>query len=244
MLVARYSPPARSSVSDRTASRSRSRTPGAIDVSNAASMSITIGPFRSNSASSSGVFTSRAARVTGRASRSVAPSRCRARNPGVPSRSTATTSVPAPSSRSASIVSLAHAAASSSDPSTNSQARIGRTSSATSRERWIEFGCSNRIGRPETGTTAQRTKVLMLQTGIADAPVAYRMFGSWNRTHAPTPASPIACCSRSSRPARRRARSMPSGSVSVTSACPLRARARDPPSGTATLARSPAGPRR
>jgi hypothetical protein len=49
---------------------------------------------------------------------------------------------------------------------------MGLTSPALIRERWTEFPCSNRIGDPSTGTTAQRTIVLIAQIGIALAPVA------------------------------------------------------------------------
>ena len=75
-------------------------------------MSTTIAPLISNSPISSGVLTSRASWVAGAESTSVMPRAWSARNPGVPSRSTATTSPVTPSSRIASTVSCAHVAAS------------------------------------------------------------------------------------------------------------------------------------
>jgi len=209
VFVARYSPPFRSRVSERVATMSHSRMPGTIASSKAPSIRITISPLRSNSAISSSVLTSRAARVAGAASMMDTPARSSASSPGVPRRSSATRSPRRPSSCIAEIVSAAHPAASSFARSVNSHERIGRTSAAARRDRWIEFGCSNRIGVPSAGTSAHRTNVLMLQTGIADAPVAYRTFGSLNRRQTSTSRWRIASWRRSSRPVRSARRSIP-----------------------------------
>jgi hypothetical protein len=76
--------------------------------------------------------------------------------------------------------------------------RTASTVSARAAIRWIEFGCSNRMGVPSAGTRAQRTIVLIDHTGIAVAPVVQRMLGSLNNSRTSAPRSFIERWSRPS----------------------------------------------
>ncbi len=202
MFVAKYSPPSRRSTRAISPSSSRSETPGASEASTARSSASITAAFRSNSERSTGPFTRRACCVTGPESRSLMPADRSARYAAVPARSTATRSPVTPNSRSAATVTCAHAPASATGSSKNSQACIGRTSGARRRDRCTEFGCSKRMGWPSCGTTAHRTNVLIAYTGIALAPVAYRMLGSLKRTQAATSCARIDPCNRASRSVR------------------------------------------
>ena len=75
--------------------------------------------------------------------------------------------------------------------SMNSHGCIGRTSASISRNRCTEFPCMKTIGRPSAGTIAQLMKVVLLQMGMADTPVAYRTFGSLKSRHDSTPGARI-----------------------------------------------------
>ena len=113
-----------------------------------------------NSRTSSGVLTSRAASVVGAESTNVYPSALQREEPGraepVERRSRFAVT---PSSRIAAAISSAHPSAARRRRRRTPTRASAERPLASVRGRCTEFGCSNRIGVPSTGTSAHRTNV-------------------------------------------------------------------------------------